>query len=334
MSKVSYQDVYVVNVVLRSIAGRSVITEEDLGLKEGTLPPTSVASLGSLITIDRELLRPFHTLRTRTQRYCEGKGVKVGLGYVVPASELPSTLVQLEKFKDEFYDEKRSFLAGFRDTLDERMQSFPDYSDLLKASAPTYDYVEKRLQYDIDVVKLATPVGDPNEKILASTLRRDGNDISSALLKEIAAFCRDIYERALRESQSVCKRNLTPLRNTLLPKLRSFQLLDGRISPVTALLESVLNWADKRLAEIPKGDPKKLVDGDFRYFCESFDQLRSENLLNTMVDAHSSQNIVPAGQPASKAPQVAPKPPPDVPSHRPASSSTGRVRPAPRRINF
>ena len=334
MSKVSYQDVYVVNVVLRSIAGRSTITEEDLGLEEGTLPPTSVASLGSLITVDRELLRPFHTLRTRTQRYCEGKGVKVGLGYVVPAKELQSTLVKLEKFKDEFYDEKRKFLADFQDTLTERMQSFPDYSDLLEASAPTYNYVDKRLQYDIDVIKLATPVGDPNEKALETTLHRDGNDISSSLLKEIAAFCRDIYERALRESQSVCKRNLTPLRNTLLPKLRSFQLLDGRIRPVTTLLESMLDWADSRLAAIPKGDPKELVDGDFRQFCESFDKLRSENLLTAMVDAHSSQDVVPARKPAPKAPDVAPDRTAAVSANRSTNSSNGRVRRTPQRINF
>ena len=96
VTPVSYTDVYIINPVIRSISGRHTITESDLGLPPGTLPPEDVASIGSLITVDKEVLRPFNSVRTATKRLCESKGVRVGMGTAVPGPELQATMAALE----------------------------------------------------------------------------------------------------------------------------------------------------------------------------------------------------------------------------------------------
>ena len=318
MSQVSYTDVYIVNPVVRSIAGRHTITEADLGLPIGTLPPEDVASIGSLITVDKEVLRPFNAIRSATKRLCESKGVRVGMGTAVPGPELQATMAALEKLKDEFYEAKRSFLADFLRHLDERAESHPQYASLIKARAPSFDYVDRRMHYDIDVYKLAVPNADPNSTVLSRTLARQGNDIGSRLFEETAEFVKDAYERTMKDSGTVVRRNLAPFRDSLLPKLRSFQLLDSRCRPAADLLEQMLTQAEHVLNQIPRGQERGLAGSDYDQFMGVFRVFLSADLLEAHVAAHRSST-----------PTLTAMPTPSLPPTQPANTVRLTKRPMP-----
>ena len=318
MSQVSYTDVYIVNPVVRSIAGRHTITEADLGLPIGTLPPEDVASIGSLITVDKEVLRPFNAIRSATKRLCESKGVRVGMGTAVPGPELQATMAALEKLKDEFYEAKRSFLADFLRHLDERAESHPQYASLIKARAPSFDYVDRRMHYDIDVYKLAVPKADPNSTVLSRPLARQGNDIGSRLFEETAEFVKDAYERTMKDSGTVVRRNLAPFRDSLLPKLRSFQLLDSRCRPAADLLEQMLTQAEHVLNQIPRGQERGLAGSDYDQFMGVFRAFLSADLLEAHVAAHRSST-----------PTLTAMPTPSLPPTQPANTVRLTKRPMP-----
>ena len=302
MSQVTYSDVYIINPVIRGISGRHTITESDLGLPPGTLPPEDVASIGSLITVDKEVLRPFNAIRAATKRLCESKGVRVGMGTAVPAAELQATVGPLEKLKDEFYQAKQKFLADFMQHLTARAESHPQYANLIKARAPSYEYVDRRMHYDIDVYKLAVPTGDPNSPVLTRTLARQGNDIGRRLFEETAEFVCEAYERTMRTSATVVRRNLAPFRDTLLPKLRSFQLLDSRLRPAADLLEQMLNQAEQALHQIPRGQDRGLAGADYDRFMDIFQVFMSPNLLEAHVAAHGSPTTTPTALPTPSLP--------------------------------
>lgn len=318
MSQVTYSDVYIINPVIRGISGRHTITESDLGLPPGTLPPEDVASIGSLITVDKEVLRPFNAIRSATKRLCESKGVRVGMGTAVPGPELQATMAALEKLKDEFYEAKRSFLADFLRHLDERAESHPQYASLIKARAPSFDYVDRRMHYDIDVYKLAVPNADPNSTVLSRTLARQGNDIGSRLFEETAEFVKDAYERTMKDSGTVVRRNLAPFRDSLLPKLRSFQLLDSRCRPAADLLEQMLTQAEHVLNQIPRGQERGLAGSHYDQFMGVFRVFLSADLLEAHVAAHRSST-----------PTLTAMPTPSLPPTQPANTVRLTKRPMP-----
>lgn len=314
-----YNDVYIVHPVIRSISGRHTLTESELGLPPGTLPPEDVASIGSLITVDKEALRPFNAIRTAVKRLCESKGVRVGLGTAVPGPELQALMDQLEQHKRDFYDAKQKFLADFTERLQQRADSHPDYARLIAARAPSEDYVDRRMHFDIDVFKIGVPSEDPNSDVLSRTLNRKGNDIGSRLFEEAAEFVRDAYERTMKDSGTVVRRNLSPFRDTLLPKLRSFELLDARARPAADLLEQMLKQAEHALDQIPRGQEKGLVGADYDTFMSVFRVFLNADLLEAHVAAHKSVSPTPTAMPrTSPTPSPQPTAPTRLPKRPPA----------------
>lgn len=329
MSTVRYQDAYIVNVRMTCISGRTTITEEDLGLEKGTLPPHEVASLGSLVTIPREEIKAFNTKRAEVNRLLGRTGVRCSFGSFTPKSELDELVRQLEQCKKDWEDLRSNFLARLPTLINDRVTEFPKYSQLLASRAPSLKYVEKQIDFEIDVFKVGYADGDPYEDLLTRTLSRPVNDISRTLLEETSAFCQGIFERSLKDSGGVVKRNLTPLKTTLLPKLRSFQVLDGRLHALSKLLHDLLVWSDATLDAIPKGDPRILIDKEFSRFCETFDVLRSVEKMEKLLSAEHRRNQLTVVPTPSRVKPESPAQLPQAPSAVPASLPRAPKAPKP-----
>jgi hypothetical protein len=316
MSKVTFNDVYVVNVVVSCIGGRHGITEEDLGLPKGTLPPHDVASLGNLITVTPDELRAFNTLRARARRVLD-TGVSVGLGACFTGQQLPEKLDQLKKIEEEYLSLRSDFISRYAEIVEAHAATHPKYGHLIRARAPSLTYVEGQIGFRTDVMKLAIGSDDPNEGVLLETLKRPENDIGARLLWETAEFTRSVYDRSIKDVTAVSKRSLGSLRDTLLPKLKSFAVLDSRTRPVAALLEGLLNETDRQLASIPRGQEKGLTGPAFDRFMTQFRVLMSVELMEAHAAAHPHVALAPV-----TAPRPVPSP---VPETRPLFG------PAPRR---
>lgn len=302
-----YHSVYVINVPIRSISGTHTITEEDLGLAPGTLPPEDLATLGSLITVDRKLLAPIEKFRARARRLLVATGVKVGMGTVVTEPDIQDLVDQLKAIQREFYDAKADLLARFDKNLAERASEHPAYASLLNKHAPDIRYVERRLSFDIDIYKFEVPKDDPNRDLLTGTLSRSGNNISKRLVREIADFCEGVHKVSIQAAGKLVKHNLGPLRETLLPKVKSFQLLDRTLAAVVTHLEAFIADATSAIDARPDGNA----------FLEGVHLAPFESRLNQLRSATGIESLM-ASQPSATLPVARPSPPSQIQADLPA----------------
>jgi len=300
-----YANVYVLDVPVHSISGTHSITEEDLGLAPGTLPPEDLATLGNLIVVDRKLLAPGEKLRAKKNRYLASVGVKTGVGTVVTDADLQSTLNRLEEIRKDFYDWKSDFLSRLPAELDKRVAEHPEYAELIRRYSPDLNRIQRRLSFEIDVYKIDVPVTDPNRSVLAKTLNRDANDISKRLIKEIADFVENAHKVSIQKSQKLCKQNMGPLRDTLLPKIKSFQLLDSSLRAVSEHLEAFIKDVVVAIDMQPSGSAA-IEGSDLKKFEARMNQLRSVSAIEALIaNAPRSNDLAtpapkPAPVPASK----------------------------------
>ena len=163
-----------------------------------------------------------------------------------------------------------------------------------------------------DILAFFFQIHDP------STLDRQGNDIGSRLFEETAEFVKDAYVRTMKDSGTVVRRNLAPFRDSLLPKLRSFQLLDSRCRPAADLLEQMLTQAEHVLNQIPRGQERGLAGSDYDQFMGVFRVFLSADLLEAHVAAHRSST-----------PTLTAMPTPSLPPTQPANTVRLTKRPMP-----
>lgn len=332
-----YSHVYVIDVPIRSISGTHSTTEEDLGLEPGTLPPEELATLGNLIVVDKKLLAPGEKLRAKTKRLLSSIGVKVGMGTVVTASDLKPLTDKLEAIQSEFYSWKTDFLSTFHSELDKRVADHPKYAKLIKRYAPDVKRIERRLSYDIDTFKIDVPQSDPNQPILAKTLARRGNNISKRLVQEVADFVANSHKGSIQKSQKLVKQNMGPLRDTLLPKIKSFQLLDSSLTAVSAHLESFITDVVNAIDAQPKGQAF-LEGNDLKPFEVRMNQLRSVSSIETLIAQAPKRalGIVPSAKTSEDAPTTTVVVPPasrQLPK-RPTVSEAPSGAPTRRPVNF
>lgn len=277
-----YSHLYVIDVPIRSIAGTHSITEEDLGLQPGTLPPDELATLGNLKLVAKKQLDPGEKYRAQANRLLASVGVKAGPGRFVTEPVLQPTLDKLKEIQKDFYAWKATFLADLPDHLEARMSENPEFAHLIKRYSPDINRIERRLSFDIDVYKIDIPKADPNHRVLSETLSREGNDISKRLITEIAEFVEKSHKGSIQKSQKLVKQNMGPLRDTLLPKVRSFQLLDSALTAVSAHLEAFITDVVNAIDAQPKGHA--FLEGiELKPFEARINQLRSVTAIEALI---------------------------------------------------
>jgi len=287
-----YPNVYIVNVTLNLVAGTHSITEDDLGLPKGTLPPPELASLGRLCTVNKELLKLGTALRKKTDRLLASVGVKVGHGTVVAPTDLQGLSDKLEAIRTEFYDWKQNVVDNFDDELDKWIDENAEYGALIRRYAPDLKRIKRRLCYEIDVVKFAVPTDDPHGDILAKSLARSGNDISKRLKREVADFVTEFHKGSFLETKKLVKQSLGKLRRTLLPKIQSFAALDSTLRPVWQFLESFINDVAIAIDAKPKGQ-KFIVAPELDVFEPRISKLMTISEIEKLMAATPSPSAVP-----------------------------------------
>ncbi len=221
--------------------------------QQARYPPEDLATLGSLIVVDKKCLRPFERIRTAAKRTLENRGVGVGLGTVVMSTDYAALKADLNLLQSEFYAEKQKLIDTFDGMLVGRLTAHPDYAKLIKQYAPSTRYVENRLSFEIDTIKLDAGANDANARDLSDTLSRDSNNVRIRLIEEIASFIDDTLEGSIEKEQRVVKANLNPISKTLLPKIKSFALLHAEFQRVHMHIEKHVTNARNILDTRPSG---------------------------------------------------------------------------------
>lgn len=306
----SLQDIYIVNVPIRSIAGTHSITEEDLGLKPGTLPPDEIATLGNLKVV-REVLRPINAIRQKTKRLLQA-GVKVGMGTALTESQLRPVKDTLDEFKAEFERERQNVIDNLDQEIEERIAEHPQYEHLIRKYAPYIkNRVEQRLAFHIDIYRMSVPPNDPNKDLLDKTMSRRGNNLSERLVCEVSEFAEGI-QQSISKSDKLVRQTLRRMTDQLVPKVKSFELLDSSLSAISKYVELFIK--DAHTALDAKSTGAVFLDGP--------ELAPFEERLKVLRDVSSIKNLIAAApKPSSWSTQAARTPaPPQQQSEAPRES--------------
>ncbi|HRP06802.1 MAG TPA: hypothetical protein PLV87_17945, partial [Opitutaceae bacterium] len=142
------------------------------------------------------------------------------------------------------------------------------------------------------------------------------------LLREVADFVENVHSVSVAKSNRLVKHNLGPLRDTLLPKVKSFQLLDSSLAPVAKHLESLIADATSAIDSRPGGNAF-LEGSQLAPFETRLNALRSVDSIERLMATRHSATDTFIARPAS-----APKAPPE-PAAAPVSRSLPKRNPSP-----
>lgn len=329
----SLQDIYIVNVPIRSIAGTHSITEEDLGLKPGTLPPDEIATLGNLKVV-KEVLRPINAIRQKTKRLLQA-GVKVGMGTALTESQLRPVKDKLDEFKTEFECERQNVIDNLDQEIEERIAEHPQYEHLIRKYAPYIkNRVEQRLAFHIDIYRMTVPPNDPNKDLLDTTMSRRGNNLSERLIVEVSEFAEGI-QQSISKSDKLVRQTLRRMTDQLVPKVKSFELLDSSLVAISKYVESFIKDAHAALDARTTGSV--FLDGpELAPFEKRLEVLRDvSSIKNLIASAPKPSSWSNQSAPSRAAPAQQSEPPrqPRLPKRPKVSQSDTVERPRPV-VNF
>lgn len=299
--KFDVQEMYVINLSIESVGGTRKVSEEDLGLPTGTLPPHDVACLPSLITLDRNILRPGHNIYGRAKRLCEKEAFTLGLGVIVEGDRLDYLIGELEKLQREYMDWKEEVLAEYTPALEKRIQEKPEYAKLLKAFAPALEYVKNRIKFEIDVTRITISDSDPHIDKLRKTLSRSNNNIYGVVVKEVVReFCRLRNSWSNAAKKGATSRNIPPVFDLLIPKMSGVAVINKEVKPLLALVQSTLTDAMNAFELMPKNQTKILVGADAKLFFDRLALLTNEDSLHEYLENNKGMNMSNLDKPVVK----------------------------------
>ena len=237
------------------------------------------------------------------------------------SSDYTALRSELTELQNEFYAEKQKLIDTFDDRLNERLSAHPDYAKLIKQYAPSTKYVDSRLSFEIDTIKLDIGVTDPNSGDLAETLSRDSNSVRSRLVVEIARFIDDTLKGSIEKDQRIVKANLNPISKTLLPKIKSFALLHAEFQRVHSHIEKHVIHARNLLEARPNGNAF-IDEARYEEFVCALSKVRTRTGVEEILDEHI---VTPMFTKTATRPVDAAEPQ----SERPPAFITGKTR-----VNF
>lgn len=226
-----------VMIDIRLWSAMKKLTEADLNLAPGTLPPKELASLASIRIVNPETLDVFETLKRRATRLCEKFGVRFLGGYAIPKDRIAELLPQLQSICDEGEKERADLINNYTRHIDEFCDEWKAYAHIIRAKAPTPASVESKILFSYQVFQVGQPSSSP---AAAKTLDRVVGGLADQLAEEIAKVSNDIWETSFKGKSEVKQTAINSLQ-PVLKKMQSLSFLNPAVGAVAGRLEQVLN---------------------------------------------------------------------------------------------
>lgn len=231
-------NVVLVNLDFHIFTGRRKLREEDIEATK--LPPEELASLGSKKTIDPKDLAPFSRVKRNCERLLDKHGVRFLGGWAVPTAKIDRIARLLGKYKDEFYTERKRFIAEYDELVDKWILKHTEFEASIRKAVVPADHVESRLQAGFQVAK----VGPSGEEKLDTGIIEATEGLAGKLFQDIADQAADLWEKSIKGRSQITWKTLRPLR-TMIEKLDGLTFLDARVTPVSS-------WIKRTLKALPE----------------------------------------------------------------------------------
>lgn len=225
-------------------SARTKLTEEDFGGAE--LPPEDLASLGSKKICDPARLTVFSKLKARAVNLLNRHGVKFLSGWAIPEDKAGDIINGLCAIRDEFFMEKRKFLASYDEGIADWIARHPAWAGIIQNSTVSRDYVDNRMKFAWQLYRVAPAAGlDDSTAMTESGLHEEVENLGNTLFGEIARDASEIWRKVFEGKTEVTHKALSPLK-TMRDKLIGLSFVEPHVVPVIELLETALAKMPKR----------------------------------------------------------------------------------------
>ena len=205
---------------------------------EGKIPPTILASLGSMRVIDPDKLKPFEKIKRQATKVVEECGVRFLGGYAVSQDKIQEVVDRLEVLKTQFYDLKNNFLPNYERWITEWINKGwekQEWRDAIRTSVTPKAQVDAGMHFGYAACRVS-PDGD---KHLSNTLGTQVRGLSDQLYAETADTAERLLETGLATRGHVTQTTLNTVRK-INAKLRGLMFLSSEVKALTGHIEEVL----------------------------------------------------------------------------------------------
>ncbi|WP_047229954.1 DUF3150 domain-containing protein [Pseudomonas brassicacearum] len=205
---------------------------------EGKIPPTILASLGSMRVIDPDKLKPFEKIKRQATKVVEECGVRFLGGYAVSQDKIQEVVDRLEVLKTQFYDLKNNFLPNYERWITEWINKGwekQEWRDAIRTSVTPKEQVDAGMHFGYAACRVS-PDGD---KHLSNTLGTQVRGLSDQLYAETADTAERLLETGLATRGHVTQTTLNTVRK-INAKLRGLMFLSSEVQALTEHIEEVL----------------------------------------------------------------------------------------------
>lgn len=206
---------------------------------EGKIPPSALASLGSMRVIDPVHLKPFEKIKRQAIKILEDRGVKFLGGYAISQDKIQEVVDQLESLKQTFYDLKLAFLPNYDHFVNEWINQEwekQEWRDAIRASATPKLDVDAGLQFGYAACRVAPD----NDQHLSNTLGQQVRGLEDQLFSETADTAERLLDTGLAVRGHVTQTTLNTVRKMNI-KLKSLLFLSSEVKSLSAHIDAVLD---------------------------------------------------------------------------------------------
>ena len=314
-SQVTQKEIRILDqILLLDLSGIHLLTARKKlkpTMLEGTIPPATLASLGSMRVIDPEELKPFEKIKRRATALVAARGIKFLGGYAIPQDVIKDLVEDLNFLKDQFYEAKKGFISRYDALVDDwinREWEKSEWRDAIRASTTPCSVVENALQFGFAACRVAPD----NDKDLGDMLEGQVRGLADELYSDIVNEAEELLATGLATRGHVDQRTLATLRK-LDKKLQGLMFLSSDVRSLSAYISDLIN-------SLPTSG---VVSGSqYDQVVVLVSSLSDENSVKNLIkninrpagtepEAEAEAEVVIAAMPKPK-PKPEPKPEPEV----------------------
>jgi hypothetical protein len=237
------EQLQVVKLNIRLWTSSKKLRKEDLKLGTGaTLPPETLASLGTKRTINPEQLNKFAAYKKEAERIVLATGTRFLGGFANPSGEIHRIVKELDGVARLFEFEKERFLTDYAVETEKWVNQHPQFADAIRRAIEPVGSVRNKLVFDYMIFRVSKP-----DDAVEDSLDRHTLSLGDQLFREIAQEGLELFDRSFSGKDSVTGRSLGAF-NRMRKKLDNLGFLDRR-----SLV--VVREIDRVLAGLPKSGP-------------------------------------------------------------------------------
>lgn len=281
-------DMLIISPAIKVWTGKCTLKPEDFPAEvRATLPPKTLASLGSKYLTDPAPIKELAALRTWVDARLATYGVRFFGGVLISHALLQDAINMLEEQAKAFSQKVADFLLEYPTASATWAAQYPEYERALLAAAPSVNVLREKFGFTYQVFTInAVDTGDQTQyNDTTQLIDQVPNQIIRDAIKEVVS----VRDTTFSNSAKITKRCYKAI-DQLLDRLRHLTFLNSTVQLAVDLIEQ----GDRQYRSMPLDDTCRMT---------------YQNILTHAENAlYANSGAAPAAPPVSPAPaaQAAP----------------------------